>query len=162
MRARVRGVFTMLEEVAAFTITLILNLTYGHISIGLSSKTIFKTFPRYLQTFLFQVTSRLENLSCLRLLSQTGERNAVKVKYFWTDLLWMFWHSLAKKVLLTKQIWKIDQTNMNATADCERSSRFILQSQVASLEAGSIKPEQVIKELPASLSSLDFQEKTDF
>ena len=50
---------------------------------------------------------------------------------------------------------------MNATADRERSSRFILQSQVASLEAGSIKPEQVIKELPASLS-LDFQEKTNF
>jgi len=39
VRARVRGVFTMLEE----------------------------------------VTARLENLSCLRLLSQTGERNAVKV-----------------------------------------------------------------------------------
>ena len=50
---------------------------------------------------------------------------------------------------------------MNATADRERSSRFILQSQVASLEAGSIKPEQVIKELPA-LSSLDFQDKTNF
>ena len=48
---------------------------------------------------------------------------------------------------------------MNATADRERSSRFILQSQVASLEAGSIKPEQVIKE---ALSSLDFQEKTNF
>ena len=47
---------------------------------------------------------------------------------------------------------------MNATADRERSSRFILQSQVASLEAGSIKPEQVIKELPA----LDFQDKTNF
>merc|ERR1719270_1233850 len=39
VRARVKGVFTMLEE----------------------------------------VTARLENLSCLRLLSQTGERNAVKV-----------------------------------------------------------------------------------
>ena len=72
----------MLEEVAASTITLIVNLKRGHISIGLSSKTIFKTFPRYLQTFLLQVTTRLENLSCLRLLSQTGERNAVKVKYF--------------------------------------------------------------------------------
>ena len=77
----------MLEEVAAFTFTLILNFKLGHISIGLSSKTIFKTFPRYLQTFLLQVTTRLENLSCLRLLSQTGERNAVKVKYFLTDLL---------------------------------------------------------------------------
>ena len=68
-----------------------------------------------------------------------------------------FWPN--KHERLIKQIWKIDQTNMNATADRERSSRFILQSQVASLEAGSIKPEQVIKE---ALSSLDFQEKTNF
>ena len=68
-----------------------------------------------------------------------------------------FWPNKYERLI--KQIWKIDQTNMNATADRERSSRFILQSQVASLEAGSIKPEQVIKE---ALSSLDFQEKTNF
>ena len=45
-----------------------------------SMKLFFKV--RLFPTKSLQVTARLENLSCLRLLSQTGERNAVKVNFF--------------------------------------------------------------------------------
>ena len=85
---------------------------------------------RLFPTKSLQVTARLENLSCLRLLSQTGERNAVKVNFFsmHISMCFHFFESYWKLPLISEAVLDLD---------------FF---KVAALEAGSIKPEQVEKE----------------
>ena len=83
---------------------------------------------RLFPTKSLQVTARLENLSCLRLLSQTGERNAVKVNFLSMHNISMFSFVTENCHLFLNQ------------------SLILTFFKVAALEAGSIKPEQVEKE----------------